>query len=234
MIDTGAEGEVRIDSGTAASIGLRKHSSVLSNDGTESTRIMNKFILDSLKIGKLTFKKVEAYSRNYNVNELKRGYRIDGIIGFNLLKDYLLKLDYKTNIVTISTGILPDADNMTILNYTAPSGTPIIDVDIGPLKLSADIDSGDQEGISLPKWIVDLVPADTVPKKIGRGSSLSNTFIIYEVTANTTLRLGKYYFFNPVITYTTVFDNLNLGSAWLNNFSVTFDQKNKRVEFLKN
>lgn len=233
LIDTGADGFGRIDSATAESLGVKPFKVILDGDKSGKTTSVNQIQVDSLRLGNISFKKLILNSRNYNPSKKVTGYHMDGILGFNLFKEYLLTLDYPGKRVTIKKGALQKPDGQTVIPFQTPDNTPEIMFSIGPLLISADIDTGDSEGISLPEWLAKLLPSDTIPKIIGTGKSLTSTYTYYESKISVPVKLAKYIFYSPVIVYTSVFNNCNLGSSWLNNFSITFDQRNKLVKFEK-
>jgi hypothetical protein len=81
----------------------------------------------------------------------------------------------------------------------------------------------------LPKKI-SLV---SYPRIIGKGSSVSGEYDLKEVQLQETLSIGAFSFSEPLVTFSDVFEEINIGSALLREFAVTFDRKNLRIRFAK-
>jgi len=64
------------------------------------------------------------------------------------------------------------------------------------------------------------------PIVIGRGRTASNEFEIKGAQLAGDIRLGGYRFAQPFIEITPVLPTANIGARTLQNFSLTFDQKN--------
>jgi hypothetical protein len=87
-------------------------------------------------------------------------------------------------------------------------------------------------GLSIPEKFARGLKFDSTPAVIGRGRTVSNQFEIKGAELAGDIRLGGYTFAKPFVEINPVFPIANFGSVGLRNFSVTFDQKNKRVQFL--
>jgi hypothetical protein len=231
LIDTGGQGEARADSSLVADLGLAAVGRDVSGDGSgRNNRILDRVVLDRLDVGGVEFRNVPALSRDYNRSPSIP--RIAGILGYNLFKDYLLVLDFPGRRVRLEKGALPPADGKTILDYEAPYDTPIVEMSMGGFRLLADVDSGDLGGISFPKTLAEMLPRTTEPRLVGTGRSISNEFEVREVKLRGNLRIGEHEIADPTIRFNDVHDNINLGAAFLANYVVTFDQRNRRVRIV--
>lgn len=230
-IDTGAQGEARADSSLVQRLQLQPVNEGLVGDGTgRNNRKVDVVQFETIKIGTLQFRKIKALTRNYN--NVPNYLKIDGILGFDLFANHLLTLDYPNKRVRIETGELPKPDGKEILNFENPLGMPIVELSISGMKLVAGIDSGQSGSISFPLALANILPHASEPKVIGKGRTVSNEFEVKEVRLKNLLRLGSYEFFEPTIIYDESSEEIFLGGKLLHEFSVTFDQKNRRVRFI--
>lgn len=231
-IDTGAQGAARIDSSLVAQLGLKPTGQIQGGDGSgQNTRTMETFTLDSINVGGLNFKAVEAPSRNYNVSP--NVPKIDGILGFNLFADYLLTLDYPAQKVRIERGELPAVDGKDVLSFDSPRGVPVVEILVGSQTLKADIDSGNMVGgFMLPTALVEKSALASEPVVVGRARTVTSDVEIKQVRLKDAIHLGGFEFADPTVTYPSLSAG-NIGSKILSNFVLTFDQKNRRVQLTK-
>ena len=230
LIDTGAQGDARADSSLVSKLGLKPSGQTESGDGSGRTRTVEQVTLDRLSLGQLEFRNVEAPSRDYNTSA--RVAPIAGILGFNLFRGHLLTLDFLNRRVRVESGSLLPADGKTILDYDAPYDTPILEAVMGGFRLAADVDSGDTGGISFPAALVRILPQLSGPKAVGTGRTVSNAFVLSEVKLRGVLRIGEHELADPTIRFNEVHDNINLGAQFLSAYTLTFDQRNRRVRIV--
>jgi hypothetical protein len=234
-IDTGARGQARADQTLAARLGLQPSGKALAGDGSGiNTREVDIVKLDSIAFGGVQFHNVEAIMRDYNRMSPPNAPHIDGILGFNLFTDYLLTLDYVGKRVRLEQGELPKADGREILNFQSADGTPTVELQVGALKVNANIDSGNMRSeLTLPSAMIEKLSLAAPPKVVGRARTTSNEFEIKEAALNDSLHLGGYEIAGPTIIFADIFKDANIGSRLLKNFVLTFDQKNHRVRLIR-
>ncbi len=232
LIDTGAQGMARADASLVQRLALSAiGQSAASYVSSEKQVVLNEFRLETLSIGSIQFREVTALSRDYNTFSYLP--HIDGILAFGLFSDYLLTLDFPNKRVRIKRGELPKPDGARILNFESRNGVPFIDISVGDLKAKAMIDSGAIRAIDFPASVVSKLPLASYTRMIGKGSSVIGEFEVREVRLQDTLSIGRYSFPEPTITFSDVDKEILIGSAMLREFTVTFDQKNHRVQFIK-
>lgn len=231
LIDTGAGGRARADLLLVRRLKLPRVGSVTNDDLSGRTQSVPEVRIDTLAIGKLRFRNVTANTRDYNTSG--RQPRMDGILAFNLFSPYLLTLDYPNRRVRVARGALPAPDGKNVLAFESPDGTPLVRAAFGALAVEADVDSGDSGGISLPASLVSRLTPLSPPQIVGRGRSANSEFEVKGTRLRETFRIGGHAFPEPAITYTEVFPNVNLGSELLRRFSLTFDQKNRRLRLIR-
>jgi hypothetical protein len=234
-IDTGARGQARADQTLAARLSLQPSGKALAGDGSGiNSREVDIVKLDSITLGGAQFHNVEAIMRDYNRMSPPNAPHIDGILGFNLFADYLLTLDYVGKRVRLEQGELPKADGREILNFQSADGTPTVELQVGALKVNANIDSGNMRSeLTLPSAMIEKLSLAAPPKVVGRARTTSNEFEIKEAALNDSLHLGGYEIAGPTIIFADIFKDANIGSRLLKNFVLTFDQKNHRVRLIR-
>jgi hypothetical protein len=232
LIDTGAQGLARADSSLVGRLGLTFVGQDSSSDASASVkRVLHEVVFEELAIGTVHFRNVRALSRNYNTSDYLP--HIDGILGFDLFSKFLLTLDYPGKRIRLSRGSLPKADGADVLELQRIEGNPYIEIRLGPRIFKALVDSGNIRDMDVPASIIRRLPLATYPKLVGRGGSVSGTFELREVRLQDSLRIGRHSVETPSVTFTDVYEEINLGSSLLRSFVVTFDQENGRVRFTK-
>ncbi len=231
-IDTGAGGLARVDSSLMKQLGLKTVGQAQAGDGSgQNTRTLDVVRLDSLKVGDIEFKDVEGITRDYNTSPNLP--KIDGILGFNLFAEYLLTLDFPAKRVRIESGELPKANAENIVNFENPNGIAVVEISVGSQKVKADIDSGNLvSGFILPTAIVEKSSLASQPVVVGRARTVSNDVEIKQVRLKDSIRLASFEFKEPTVSYPAL-SVANFGAASMQNFALTFDQKNKRVRLEK-
>jgi len=151
--------------------------------------------------------------------------QIDGILGFVLFRDYLMTLDYPGQRLTLATGTLkPDGGKM-VVSFTMPHDVPTVELSVGSRSIDAHLDSRGL-GLSFPEKFADGLKFASDPIVLGRGRTVSNEFEIKGAQLAGDVRLGQYTFPNPFVEINPVLPLANFGAIPLQNFAVTFDQKN--------
>jgi hypothetical protein len=232
-IDTGASGMARADISLVEKLTLPEIGEARGSDGSgANTRSMKLVRMASLTIGGLELRDVTAASRDYNTSP--RLPHIDGILGFNLFADYLLTLDYTAKRVRIEKGQLPEANGKEILSYEGARGIPVVELLVGDAKIKAHIDSGNTIGtFVLPAALAEKLSFSSEPVTVGKARTVSSEIEIKEARLKGSIRLGRFEFPEPTITYPAVSDYANIGSRALQDFALTFDQKNLRVKLVR-
>lgn len=229
-IDTGAQGQARVDTSLAARLNLQSTGTVQASDGSRSNPITLDVVqIDSIAFGGLQFSTVTAVKRDYNTSPNLP--KIDGVLGFNLFSEYLLTLDYPAKRVRVERGQLPAVNGADILSFEAPRGIPVVEMQIGNLKLKAHLDSGNtMGGFVVPSAVVEKLNLASRPVAVGRARTVSSDVEIKEVRLSDSIKLGRFEFSQPTIAYPAISEDANIGSKILREFALTFDQKNKRVK----
>jgi hypothetical protein len=154
----------------------------------------------------------------------------DGLLGFQLFRDYLLTLDYPNRRMTLAYGALAQDGGLSVLPFRMPDGIPIVPLRVGALQIDAQIDSGGT-GLSLPEWLVSRLKFDSNPETFGSGQSLSTRFELKSARLAADVQLGSYTFARPFVEINPAFPLANFGSSAMQDFAFTFDQREALVRF---
>jgi len=232
MIDTGAGMQADIDVSVAQRLNLRANGRVLSGDPSGvNDREVATATIDSIKIGSnrgVEFRDVTAVVRAHRIT--KDYPDVDGILGFALFTDYLLTLDYPAMQVRLSRGVLSPPNRNDILNFEIENRIPVIELAIGKMRVRAHVDSGNfVAGFILPEEIVEQLQLLSSPVTVGSARSVSNRIDLKQVQLRDTIRVGSFDFPQPLVQFPALSDT-NLGFKVLREFTVTFDQKNRRMK----
>ena len=154
---------------------------------------------------------------------------VDGILGFALFTDYLLTLDYPAMQVKLFSGGLPSANRSDILNFEIENRIPVIELAIGKIRVRAHIDSGNfVAGFILPEEIVQQLQLLSSPVTVGSARSVANRIELKQVQLRDSISIGRFNFPQATIQFPALSDT-NVGFKVLREFTVTFDQKNRRM-----
>jgi len=227
-IDTGAGMQADIDTSVAARLKLPPSGRVLNGDPSgENDREVETATIASVAFGGAEFRNVLAVVRPQKIT---RDYPdVDGMLGFALFTDYLLTLDYPAMQVRLARGALPQVNNADILQFDIENRIPVIELAIGRIRVRAHVDSGNfVAAFILPEEIVGQLQLLSQPVVVGRARSVSNQIELKQVQLKDTIRLGRFEFAQPTITFPALSDT-NVGFKVLREFSLTFDQRNRRL-----
>lgn len=185
----------------------------------ESSKLVS---LMSIQIGNAHFQDVVVGARAWDEN-------IDGVIGFNLFSDCLLTMDYPRQRIILRKGALPPANGKDIFTYGLDNRSPTLEIAIGNERVNLLVDTGAAQGVVIP---------DTVASKLQfagglvAGPNLS-TFDTPKSRAllgrlSGDITIGIHIISEPTIHVWN--DVPVIGSGLLQDFILTFDQKNRTLK----
>ena len=115
--------------------------------------------------------------------------------------------------------------------FENPHVVPVVEISIGNSRMRAHIDSGNMVGgFILPAALVDKLTLASQPITVGRARTVSNEVEIKQARLSDKIKLGTFEFNQQTITFPAIADEVNIGLKILREFSLTFDQKNKRLK----
>lgn len=232
-VDTGGQGTARIDSSFIEKLGLKPTGEIQAGDPSgKNPQTLQAVVLQSVEVAGLRFADVKAMARNYKASP--RMSELDGILTLNLFADYLFTLDYPGKTVRISKGELPTADGAEIFDYKSDGGIPIVELKFGSASASAHLDSGNMMGgFVVPASLAEKLSWVSEPVTVGKARSISGEMEIKEGRAKEAAHFGRYEFNEPTITFPALSEYANVGSKILREFTITFDQRNKRLRLVR-
>jgi len=92
----------------------------------------------------------------------------------------------------------------------------------------AQLDSGGG-GLTLPESLAARLRWDAGPIAFATGISMTTRFEIRAAKYSGEIRIGRYTFSHPIVEIHPAFPLVNFGSPPMQNFAITFDQKNRLV-----
>lgn len=237
LIDTGSSVTLvtpelarRYPAGNAAAPALPE---VRVRSAEGGTTVLPAAMLDRIELGAARFSTVPAAVYDCSSLSDQLGIKIDGVLGFPLFRETLLTLDYRHGKVILrpaAPGPFPAILPGSTLSFTDTDKIPIVSVRIGDRAVSAFIDSGSADVMSLN---LEGLGAHFA---FGPTTGLTTGTLTGDQTEQVgrlaeTLRVGDYAIAQPVVVATNGLSVL--GGGLLRHFTVTFDQEHDRVTFYR-
>lgn len=232
-IDTCASGGVRLSTKICEDLGLPKVGEVQSGDGTgQNMRSIPVRRASSLEVGGITFRDVEVFDRTSPVPPGPAApgasaRQVDGILGFGLFRELLLKIDFPAKKVTISMGSLK-ADSSTVNLERAEVST--VTLEIGQHKRKAHFDTGADGGLVMPESESKELNMKEPLRLMGRLKTNFNDIEIKGAPFDGQVKLGVLKLDNPIIAFASIFRNVNFGRRLMQGHAFTFDCKNELMK----
>jgi hypothetical protein len=223
LIDTGDEGQMRADTNLVERLHLPLTGETIIDDGSaQPRRTVPNASIRTLTIGSATFHGLSGPSRDYNRGRSPR--RIDGILGFDLFAPCLLTLDYARGRVILGPGALAGRDP-EVVAFDRTNGTPGFWMTIGAERAHGDLDTGSNQGFSLPQTLAARLTLTAEPIVTGHAEAANTRFAIRKAPIRETIRIGPLRWPAPTVEFTESFDFINIGSEVLADTRITFDQR---------
>jgi hypothetical protein len=230
VLDTGASGTV-LGSELVKELALPESGEVRMGDPINPHAISAKQVkLDRLSLGGATFSGMTATSMDRMALEQHLGAR--GILGMPAFSDLLLTIDFARREVRIARGELPAADGKDIVAYEQAHGALIrVPITVASIEIAADLDSGSPSGVSLPDAYMEKLPLEGKPVEVGRARTVNSEFVVRGATLKGSVRIGGHVLESPELRFNAL-PVANVGSQVLARFTITIDQKNRRIRFV--
>ena len=227
VVDTGTGAEAFVTAELADELNLPVTGHVhLSDPSKQGGQKVPLVMIQSLEVAGVVFNDVRAARHPLSSAD----GNCDGLLGFELFRDYLLTLDYPNRRMTLASGSLAPDGERSVLPFRMPYGIPIVPLHVGGLEIEAQIDSGGT-GLSLPEEFVSRLKFDSEPEVFGVAESISTRFELKAAKLASDIHLGSYTFTRPFVEIHSAFPLANLGACAMQNFAFTFDQKAGLVRF---
>ena len=225
-LDTGASG-ARVSQQVAKDLNLPVVGQA-EGVGLGPNKLNLPLVKASLALGSIHFDDVQAA-----VHDLPgtSGGQVDGVLGFDLFKDYLLTIDYPDGTISVAPGRLYSNDRGTLPMMT-PFGIPQIGGTIAGDSIIIDIDSGSSGGFGLMRDYESQLKFVSTPKPIGQATGAGGTVDVDAGTIDGDLAFGDQTLHDPVVAFLPLPGVANMGYRVLSNYAITFDQANGLVRFI--
>lgn len=220
--DSGASGLGRLDEELVKSLALEDGGIVENNDGN-SIRIEKMAKVKTLKFGGIVFKNSLLMYRKYNSNTSTS--KIDGLIGRDFFKDWLIAIDYPKQTIEVSKKFLL-RNEPGVMTYEKAF---FVKGRIGNVEGLFAFDTGSSQRFHFPEKIVNQVKNQ--PNGLTSVTKRANTvYHLTETELKDTIWMGNKPYVNQKINYSTLATWINVGTGFLKEHKITFDQRNKLVK----
>ena len=179
-----------------------------------------------IEIGALNIEGVMAVYADLS-SVMKKAPEVQGVLSASMFQGLLVTYDFPAKKIEFRRGELPAENGQTIFGWAAGK-LPGITADIAGQSVRMDLDTGANRGFVVDAAIANKlawIEAPTEGSKIQTVDMESKTFT---GQMKGTIRIGKFTLENPRLDYHDGFSNL--GSVVLNDFMITLDPKNRRLE----
>ena len=229
--DTGSSIGACIDNVAAKELGLPVVGTTMNRGGTGRAVKRNLVRLNTIEIAGLKFNGGRALSHDYSWLSKKGGNPVNGILGFQLFRDWILTIDYPNKVMRLSKNA-NDGEKGNVVSYSQRQNRPYISVEVGEEKFSALIDTGATSGIVLPGRLREEMEFETEPVVIGRMRSVNGLGgRVWRGKIKGSIKVANMQVDQPVVSFFEGRDRTVIGSEFLKDYSVTFDQKKRKVKF---
>jgi predicted aspartyl protease len=227
VVDTGTGGQAFITPELADRLELPQAGRTgLTDPSGRGQKDVPVVLVQSLQVAGVEFKGIKAIRHSLAGEDGS----CQGLLGFTLFRDYLLTLDYPNRRLTLTPGALETDGEGSVLAFRMPDGVPIATLFIDGLRVEAQLDSGG-DGLSLPEELASRLKFAVDPVAFATGQSFSTRFQVKAAKLASTVQLGRYSFPKPFVEVLSAFPLANFGACPMQNFALTFDQKNLLVRF---
>ncbi len=229
-LDTGATGG-RMSQEIVDQMGLKPIGVVQAGDPSgKNTREVSIYRIPQIKVGGATLFGVVMHAEN-GIEPKGSHASFDGVIGYALFKDVLLTLDYPHKQVILNPQGMSSDQLKRSMPYKTEHGIPLLEIRVGSVKVNGHVDSGSDGGLSIPMKYKDQIHMDGEPRKVGRARTLFNTFDIFLAKVKDPISLGGQKMPIDQVEMHDLFPFGNIGGRLLHKFTVSIDQKKKRILF---
>ena len=243
ILDTGSSG-ISLDSGTASALNIAVTPSDITVKGIAGRSKVGFIYSQQLKFPGLTIDSLDFHVTDYEILTSFYGVKINGIIGYSILKNYVVELDYDSSIISFSTRgamnypkggyLMKPYINFQPFQRASLKDTRKIQsnfiLDIGAnicLMLSSGFDN-------------DSMPIKTSRKRFVKEAEGVGGKIVIQATVITEFKLGPYKFRNVPVCIFEDADNVTaypycagiIGNDLLRRFNMILNYGSKEI-FLK-
>lgn len=229
--DTGSSIVACVDNTVVKELSLPVVGTTMNSGGTGRAVERDLVKLDTIEIADLKFNGGRALTHDYSWISPKGSEPVKGILGFQLFRDWILTIDYPNKVMRLSKET-DDGEKGNVVSYTQRDNRPYINVEVGKEKFSALIDTGATSGIVLPGRLRKEMEFETEPVVIGRMRSVNGLGgRVWRGKIKGSIKVANMQVDQPVVSFFEGRDRTVIGSEFLKDYAVTFDQKKRKVKF---
>ena len=231
LFDTGASSNV-ISPELASKLNLETQTTGFVADSEGKRAILEYVVIDNIAIDNINFLNTSAVVADLNFSESASCFELDGIIGTNLMRMALWKIDHSDKSISFSNDLskLKNLDGWSTLDYKLTrSGVPKIELELNDKKIrNLTFDTGYDGYISVAKDNLQTLKANShsIQTAYKTGASSFGLYGLHE--SDTTfyakidkVDLGDLSLNNQIIMFKS---DVNLvGSKFLSNYTVIID-----------
>ncbi len=186
--------------------------------------------VESLSIGKGEYRGFDAIV--VDLDKVYGGKRqLDGTISLSLFANGVVTLDFPNRRLVIENGSLPEADDPSVMEYTDSKGPYTIKPSVSGTVREMPIDTTAREACVFPASMEAKMELGYRPTPITSLRGIITDIVPRRPTIKGMLRLGRYRLKSVPVSFKD--DRYALGLGVLKHFAVSFDQKNRRIEFTR-
>ncbi|WP_461587699.1 aspartyl protease family protein [Winogradskyella sp.] len=213
----------------------------INDSGGHSLSNQSYVNLDKIVLGNVVFKNTGAVIQDLGNSEVMKCLNLDGIIGSNLMRKAIWKIDYQNKQITITD----ELDNLNITKeYNTISfkektqGTPLIDLNFDNVEVSnLTFDTGSNGNISLPTKALKVLQKQKEVKSTyaigstsyGVGGKAKTDTLYYGIIDH--LKIGNATLDDKILEFSTHDDNI--GNNYFENYDVILDWQNQKIYMLQ-
>lgn len=177
--------------------------------------------------GDVTFTKLPARVDSLGHLSMALGRSVDGILGVDAFKQFLLTLDPGTQTMTLSKGSLPRPDGETVFSSRGPGNRPWLKVSIAGNKERLLVDSGAAgTGITVNK--IKRFPLQAEPRVFSSSVRLNHVEKRRMARLSGSVPVAGVTFIDPVLE--EVPGTQLMGGQVLQHFVMRLDQRTRRLQ----
>lgn len=230
VLDSGSAKTI-VDRALAASLGLKASGSG-SIEGAGAGRVPIEFIPDvTIALPGIESAGFELSTADLRPLESSLGVKVEGIIGYELLRRFVVTVDYEAKTIKLSSpGTFHASDTAQAIPIELRDKWAFVKAELvlpGPVAVQDSflIDSGSSDAVDHPivMKLQNRVPATS---GVGLGAEVQGA-----TAQATSLRLGRYSVADPTVSCCGASDATSrlIGNEVLRRFTVTFDYPSSRI-----
>jgi predicted aspartyl protease len=235
VVDTGTSGAFVLRKQIVDTLPTRLVGYALMGDGSGKAQKRAPVVLiDSARSGDLVLKNIMTVAIEPSADHAASiPDDLDGIIGMELFKDYLLTLDYQQQEVRIAVNDRGLIGQPGVNSYDYSQKAIIIDVNVAGIPMKVFVDSGHRGTLTLPSDHYETLRFREPLKNIEQVATVTNTYSRQAGILDGNLHMAGVTVENPPLIIADDHSAHLLGNGILKYFSITIDQQNQLIKFDK-